>query len=433
MLWENEGKPTLISRDSDRGVEYLRVLEHYTRCLLHWFSEKYSVFHICGKKGMLEGKDTFFTLFFMKSKEERKSYFEKDTNGLSKFITKIESKAYLKIVGPIEKSICNKKYKLSTNDNSADFGTDTLRCGRFKNDKGKMIHRYCGELQSPFCNTLQGVCVGAKNEFTELGDSVYNKSDPMYRVEKISCRCPNREVYFSLCYGKCERAAYCEGGIPGKVEKYTEEKWANEKMHPGFVRCAPILQGRKSKKNILIGQVPEKTKIGDRNELNPFSLNEVPAKCLVKNLREARDWIKDQKAWYQFKSTIVETTDKKNSKYFGYKDYRIVKLRGVIPAFKEYDQANGEVYQSVISAKCGCGSRKFDVWTSQKEIYNDWTNKVNTYNFDKKNKDGYKAIEVACQRLSKLCINGQIVPNSCQSYDSRFSKKTIKFVKGNSI
>lgn len=77
LIWEDLKKPS--STDGDKITLWTDKIAHYTRCLKMWFSSKHQVFHICAKRGIIEGIDHFVDLFFVKGVEAVKEWKENKT------------------------------------------------------------------------------------------------------------------------------------------------------------------------------------------------------------------------------------------------------------------------------------------------------------------------------------------------------------------
>lgn len=147
LIWEDLKKPN--STDGDKLTLWKDKISHYTRCLTMWFSSKHQVFHICAKRGILEGIDHFVELFFVKGIEAVKQW--KENKNKSNDAVTVWKEKYNNLVKKKEPEWCQKHYAM----NSLQIATrpDLMgACGPTAETDKFPGGLYCANRDMPVCD-----------------------------------------------------------------------------------------------------------------------------------------------------------------------------------------------------------------------------------------------------------------------------------------
>lgn len=197
LIWEDLKKPN--SSDSDKLTLWKDKISHYTRCLKMWFSSKHQVFHICAKRGMLEGIDHFVQLYFVKGKKAVETW-KKNRDKKDKSVTVWKAK-YKRILKKSNPKWCKEHYPMNilSTEGRADLQG---ACGQ---QRGFPNGLYCAGRDFPVCDVNRKRCMPSQNEEISIKES--SIAGPMKKRFKKwwrQCNCGNGQDYRAACDGqKC--------------------------------------------------------------------------------------------------------------------------------------------------------------------------------------------------------------------------------------
>jgi hypothetical protein len=141
-------------------------------------------------------------------------------------------------------------------------------------------------------NSDQGVCLHDSNI-----ENVIEENSPFVGTWGSTCECPNGQIYnVGDYYDRCETLA-CEGGIPGKCNKFDGE-WSNKKVTCNAnsasysnQNCSfgKILQTRNEAK-IFLRQTYQRMLTGSFQELDQFSESHFPLGIVIPIRKKIPAW-----------------------------------------------------------------------------------------------------------------------------------------------
>jgi hypothetical protein len=92
--------------------KYTHQITHFTRCIRQYFASKHSVFHICGRTGILDATKHYFRVYFYKGNFNIHKTSGNQKAKEKKMFDDIKSK-WVKVLGSAQDLQCENKYRIN--------------------------------------------------------------------------------------------------------------------------------------------------------------------------------------------------------------------------------------------------------------------------------------------------------------------------------